>query len=401
MVTTTFRDIRGNWASSLMRTVIALIAVALMASVAVAEPEQLPVNTALKKDLNKINVMLMAGRFDSADNQALFDKFYQDYFLARWTEVKTIANLPAYRKELRNSHLGKKSSGGGAQVHDHLNELVLDFMNKLANGPYHPAVQVNAMQMIGDLNSVESPPTPLPEALGVLIAAVENTKLPEAVRVAAMVGIERHVASQIRDEDVRKTLTNALLKVATTDPPQDDADAAREWILVQAVETLGRLGSVGENSAVFNALAKTLANSRLSLYTRGVAAGSLGLLNYSDAAGINPVDAAAQLGQFLMDACDEELKLAKETSQPISRRRIKQRICAALSALIGGEDAARKGIVSLAREPGQQAFLVELRKTIESLNDFIDDKKHESDDLQAPVTKLRTELDAWLKKKPK
>ena len=67
-------------------------------------------------------------------------------------------------------------------------------MKQLAAGPYHPAVQVNAMLMIGELNSVEQPPTPLPEALDAMIAAVQDTKLSDAVRVAALVGIERHVA---------------------------------------------------------------------------------------------------------------------------------------------------------------------------------------------------------------
>ena len=105
-------------------------------------------------------------------------------------DPKNIANLPTFRKELRNSHLGKRSSG--TQVHDHLSARVFDFMKNLVAGPFHPAVQVNAMLMIGELNSVEHPPTPSPEALRLLIAAVGNTNLSDAVRAAAMVGIQRH-----------------------------------------------------------------------------------------------------------------------------------------------------------------------------------------------------------------
>ena len=178
----------------------------------------------------------MAGKFAPGQQQS-FDDYYQKYSLARWTEVKNITNLPAWRKTLRNSHLGKRSAA--PEVHDHLNALVLDFMSKLAAGPYHPAVQVNAMLMIGELNSVEQPPTPLPEALDVMIAAVQDTKLSDAVRVAAMVGIQRHVAAGIADAEVRRTLTAALLKLAAADLPAGADRAGREWIRCQSIETLG------------------------------------------------------------------------------------------------------------------------------------------------------------------
>ena len=91
-------------------------------------------------------------------------------------------------------------------------------MQKLAAGNYHPAVRVNAMLMIGDLNRVEQPPTPLPEALTVMIAAVQSDQLSDAVRATAMVGIKRHVAAGISEEDARKTLTAAMLKIVGCRP---------------------------------------------------------------------------------------------------------------------------------------------------------------------------------------
>ena len=58
----------------------------------------------------------------------------------------TIANLPEYRKQLRNNlHRAKGDS------HDHLNVLVLEFMKRHVAENYHPAVRVNAMLMIGEL----------------------------------------------------------------------------------------------------------------------------------------------------------------------------------------------------------------------------------------------------------
>jgi hypothetical protein len=276
---------------------------------------------------------------------------------------------------------------------------VLEFMSKLAAGPYHPAVQINAMLMIGELNGVEGPPPiPLPNALDVMLAAVNNTKVSEAVRAVAMVGIQRHVAAKAPDDDTRRTLTAAMLKLAAADPAAG-AGAGREWILAQALETLGRLGSVGENNAAFKTMLKAVSDAKISFSTRTIAAESLGRLNYAGVAGINPVAAAAVLGQFAIDACTEEIRLTKQTEYPVSRRRMKQRLGAVLLALNGGDEENPKGIASLAGDKTQQTFVGALQKDIASLTSVLDDNRRKDDDLQDPVEKLRSTLEAWLKKK--
>jgi hypothetical protein len=366
--------------------------------------EQLPVDDNLKtRDAAKINQILLAGRFAGGE-QDLFDQFYQKYFLSRWTVPKYKASLHLFRKDLRVSHLAKKSSGG-VEVHDHLNALVLDFMKKLVAGRYDPAVQVNAMLTIGELNSVELPAAPLPEALGVMLAAVANAKVSDAVRTEAMFGIQRHVAMRMAardlDDETRKTLTAAMLKVTAAELPTGSARAGREWILAQAVETLGHLGSTGENNAVLKALVRIVGDSSLSLSTRSIAAVAIGRLTYGGVAGINPAQASAAIAQFAADACSEELRAPKDNERGISRRRTKQRLGAALLALVGGEDAAKKGIASAAQDAGQKANLTELRKAIEVVTKLLDDKNHESDDLESPLDDLRGNLEEWLKKQPK
>ncbi len=400
MVTEQFYPNRGTLALSFGWLLVVLASSGLLCPMAAAQSgqkyEELPV-TVLKQNTNAVNQMLSQGRFGSGEEQ-VFDQFYQEYILPQWTQPKEIASLPKLRHDLGNQ-LRKQHAGAPLTVHDHLNSLVLEFMQKLAAGKYHPAVRVNAMLMIGELNRVEQPPTPLPEALAVMIAAVQSSKLSDAVRATAMVGIKRHVAAGIADEDVRKTLTAALLKVAADGFPTGTARVGREWILRQAIDILGRLGSVGENNAVFTLLSKTLSDSKLPLKTRTAAADALGRLSYSGATGINPADVAAMLGQLAIDACTEELRQAKNSDDPISRPRLMERLSAVLLALVGGEDASRKGIVSLVGEPNQQASLTELRKTIESVTDLLSDKKHDSDKLEGPVEELRTKLEAWLKKK--
>lgn len=360
-----------------------------------------PVDEEAKKLRTEVGKILREGKF-AAGQKELFDKYYNDYALPQWTLLKNLANVHLYRPPLRNELRLAKSG----QVHDHLNALVLDYMKKVATtGNYHPAVRVNATLMIGDLNRVEQTsnemPTPLDDALQVLIEAVENAKLPDGVRAAAMVGILRHVAAGIREDQARKSLAAAMLKLASADIPSSLAGPGREWLRGQAMETLGRLGLVGDNNGVFNRLLKDVADSKLTFSTRGIAVESLGRLNYAGTAGISPVDTAAILGQFVIEACGNELRLSKETGKPVSRRRMKQRLYAVLGAIFGNEESGAKGLVTLAREQSQQASLADFQKIVEAAIDKLDDKKLEADDLEAVVDDLRTKLEAWLKKKPK
>lgn len=357
--------------------------------------EQLQVIDELKKKSVDIGGMLTNGI--PAAQQQTFDDYYQKYLLARWTDPKNVTNLPGWRKTLRTSDLGRR--GAATAAHEHLVALVLDFMKKLVAGPYHPAVQVNAMLMIGELNAVEQPPTPLPEALQAMMAAVPDTKVSDGVRVAALVGIGRHVAANLTDADARRTLTATLLKVAAEDLPAGMGRAGREWIRCLCLENLSHLGSPGENNAVFKLMAETVADSKLRLSTRATAAESLGRLDYAGAAGIKGAEAAAAIGQFLLDVCNRELPKAKDADTATGRQvqgRLQQCLTAALAGLVGGEVANRKGLIS-ATPAAQQAFVGELQKTIEKAVDQLG-KWKEGDDLEVPVSQLQNGLEGWLKK---
>ena len=83
-----------------------------------------------------------------------------------------------------------------------------------------------------------------------------------------------------------------LKLVAAVDPPGKSAagpvTASREWICRRAIDTLADLGSVGQNNAVFNAMLKTVADAKLSIFTRSTAAESLGRLNYTGTTASTP-----------------------------------------------------------------------------------------------------------------
>ena len=96
-----------------------------------------------------------------------------------------------------------------------------------------------------------------------------------------------------------------------------------------------------------------VADAKLSLCTRSIAADSLGHLKYSDAGGIDPVETAATLGRLAADACTEELRLLKPDSVSVERGRIKHR----LDVVLGGRQADRR--------PGERAGPASVARRVE------------------------------------
>ena len=363
--------------------------------------ENLPVDLPLQRKESTIRTILREGKFTGVEQTDDFDKFYTSYFLARWSLQNDVRNLHRYRQEL-SLHLRSARNG---EVHDHLNALVFDFMNRLIAGDFHPAVQINAMLMIGELNQTEQigreAAVPSPETMKMLLKASEDAKLSDGLRAAAMIGILRHATASIQDDDARKSLGAAMLRLAAAELPTGAAAPGRAWIRAQAIETLGALGSVGENNAVFKTLLDAVADAKLPLSVRIAAANSLGNLDYSSAGGINPSEAATALGQLAADACANELQLAKDSGGAVSRRRLVLCLDAVIAAIVGGDDTSRKGVASLAKEADQQAILDELTKTITTACETLDDRRHTDDDMTPIVKELQTKLATWLQKKPK
>jgi hypothetical protein len=387
-----------------------------------AEPEptykKLDVDDSHKKSQSLVGQVLTQGNFGGDNSQQAFDDYFNKYFLPQWTLPKGSTELPKERSKLR-SLLGKKTTGGSA-VHDHLNELVLEFMKELVAGEYSPAVRINAMLMIGELNREEQPPAPLPDALTYLITAAEDTKLPTAIRAAALVGILRHAEAGVQDEDLRRTLTTNMIRLATAKLPAGPSASGYGWLRMQAIEVLAAMRSVGEGNAVFNAIFKNVSDDKLPYFVQSAAVEGLGQLNYSSTTGINAMETAAALGQFAERACDEELRLAKKASEEkqasrtpaddpmgahgpksfVSRQRMLQRLDAVLIALDGKKGTEAKGIASLARDANQQAAVGELKKTIETACVSLD-VKDDAKDPKSIVVGLQKNIKSWLDKNVK
>jgi len=157
---------------------------ALFCSTAVAQPDpanpadwlQTPPKLDLAGQRSRVMQMAITG-FRTPEDRALFEAYYKQYELKRWTVVADRANVAGYRSQLQ---IALRNFARKDEVHQALSALVLDFMTKLAADyspkDFHPSSRVNAMLMIGELNEKEGPgpAKPLPAALPVLTRTVSD-----------------------------------------------------------------------------------------------------------------------------------------------------------------------------------------------------------------------------------
>jgi hypothetical protein len=352
------------------------------------------VDPAQKKNINNIGAILRLGKFADDQQKKDFDAYYKTYALARWTQPSDIKNLRDYHQALMINLVQAKSG----EVHDYLNNLVLVYMSKLAKNNYHPAVRINAMLTIGDLNSIDlsytqpTQNTPLPDAVKVLLEAINDPKQIEPVKIAALVGINRHVSAGVNDPQIQNQIFNAMLKLVSDADAADSSDIGRVWMRKQAAEILGLLP--GTNNQAVKLLAGFVGDAKAPFFLRLTAAEALGKLKYAGASGLNPVDLAKSLGQLMRDACNEELKTGKETklSPDDHRRRLKSRLGPATEGLTG--------LQQLAKDQTQQTSLKNLQTIFEILLKNLDDPKLEGKELKKSVEDCQSKLEEWLQKKP-
>ncbi len=172
--------------------------------------------------------------------------------------------------------------------------------------------------------------SPWADAVPVLLEAADDPKQIVPVKIAALVGLNRHVTAGANNPQI----FNTMLKLVTGANAANYSDVGQVWMHKQAVDILGQLGNLGANNQVPKLLSAYAGDSKAPFYLRLSAAEALGKLKYAGAGGLNPVDLAKSLAQLMLDACDEELN-TKGTPAADRQRRIKARLAAVLDALNG------------------------------------------------------------------
>jgi len=168
-------------------------------------------------------------------NQTEFNNYY-NALIAQFTQPERFTSAYDHRKDIRRD-ARTAYNNGTKQYHAALNQLLLSTLRKNAtDAQYHPAARFNWMLIIGDLNEVEKLPSgtakekPLPAALPVLISVEGDETQPDSVRLAALIGLDRHATAGGIDDAARQTLVPNLQKIVARRSPPEGRDAeVHKW----------------------------------------------------------------------------------------------------------------------------------------------------------------------------
>lgn len=305
-----------------------------------------------RKAYKLVQSVLEGERPVSQYTQAL-NYWFERIVFAEMTQSDTgsLQNLPELRTEFFRYYT--QAPRLTKTAHDFVVAKTLNDMKYIAENNFHPAVRYHAMLMIGELNGEEAlpvfspkaPPVPYGPALPVLINNFTDDKQIEAVRVAALLGIQRHaeLSGSSMGAKERDQIIDVML--ATLDAPQGNRTASgHAWIQRRAIDVLGALGSAGPEGKVAKRLMSILNDNNSSLGLRCSAAVAYGSLNFDAGADPEVAKFAALLGKMVTTECHNRLDWL--TSE---QERRKERIQNGDSFDSVGDDGANGGVITATR----------------------------------------------------
>lgn len=233
------------------------------------------------------------GISDNIFNQVL------NYKLNSFSFPEKRGELPKMRQELVR-FLQTSGLAEDATAHKRMQTRVLQVMTAMIEKEYHPFVRVNAMLVLGELNSKEpplsfrDPPVPHPEALKVMLKAVNDPAQADAVRAAGLIGIGRHAQLGVSDEALNRQVRQAAEKLTAAEYHQ--------WIRRQAINVLGHVGEMGRDGEIANMLMKFIADESEPMSIRCAAAEAFGSLDFSKGPKVQYKLATQMLAKLTTDA---------------------------------------------------------------------------------------------------
>ncbi|MBC7353101.1 MAG: hypothetical protein H5U08_12140 [Thermogutta sp.] len=308
---------------------------------------ELSTDDSLAKQAGTIQRMLRDGNFSAvANGQQLFQDYYEKYFFPNWTKASNRSRLQQLRSQLIVSDLGNAARGGGPP-RDLLLQIAFRTLSDYAqNNQLDPAVRVSAVLAIGELNERErptgggmQPPTPLPAALPFLLNLIQDANQPDALRLAALVGLERHCACGIPDANTRDQQVIPLLRKLAGDKnvPAERDPRIHEWFRVRAIDVLAATRQAGANGENVKFLVGFVSDENEAPSVRLAAASALGNLDYSQVQGVSPLAVVQSLGKMVLDLCVADIQSASQSGSwdSLKPRKIAQYVGCAQQGIRG------------------------------------------------------------------
>jgi hypothetical protein len=200
--------------------------------------------------------------------------------------------------ELRNDFLKQvRSTSNDSATRKHLLEdLGLPFFARVAaDAEYHPAVRLNAVVLIGNLNRRDGqrnvePTLPMEAALRELLNIAGAADAPAYLKIGALSGILRHASidgqleTPVMEAALRENAINLAIAVLdATAPPADTAPLTDEqyWMRRQAVQVLGAFRAPGTDGKAVVALRKVLDDPQSPLWLAADAVEAYGNIRFA------------------------------------------------------------------------------------------------------------------------
>lgn len=306
------------------------------------------------------------------DQAQFFDDFFNNDFLPLFASKnpKIHDDLPKVRKLLK-IYL---TTGKSGPAHDRLNDLTLKKMIAIVKGDYDTAIKFNAVLIIGELNEVDegTKGKPYAPAYRILKIAVDNPKLPDEVRIAGLIGLERFAISGGIPAADKPAITKSMLALLKQEtPPAGRTAEGHTWMRRSAAQILAGLGSPGADDAVVKQFEAIIADSQARPTLRCDVATFLGQLKFPAGSKTDYQALANLVGHQVVDLGKQELdahtagnRTLKEEEDLRLRRQLTYILYSALAALQG--DDARSGLYAAAAGGDKQEFVGNLRTKIKS-----------------------------------
>jgi hypothetical protein len=268
-----------------------------------------------KKLQGKISNLQRTGQINDQDKPDV------EEYVDRWIDILSspggALEVPDARQQLRRNvrAFGQPNDGKEKPALAHINQLLLSKLEAAAfSDKYPPHGRYNCMLALGELNEVEpsnvgaGPVKPMPQALPVLHKAVAQADMLPAVKVAALIGMQRHTKFPVADKNVERTLATDLAKlVQQSTLPADISADGHQWMRRQAIDVLMNLKQPGPASEVVTALTTTVADKNNSMWVRLDAARALG--QFKLPANALGEDIAETIGRLTLDLLKNETNL--------------------------------------------------------------------------------------------
>lgn len=302
-----------------------------------------------RQRLNALRAMVNAvtsGEQQLAANQPTFDNYFNQYLFPRLTWVANIESPSSFnflveqRNLILNQYLRKPTLP--AEVHDQLVRIVAAGMTKIATGNYHPAARHNAMLIIAELNTKElvrvpvTPPEPYAPALTTMVDALSDPMQLDVVRVAALVGILRHVQWDARqreklaeqpaikriEDPLRERISQLTMAIVNTkSPPAGRTLDGHAWMQRRSIDILSVVGTISSDINAAQAIEAIVADNDAPISLRCTAAEALGLLNLPAETKLDAMESARKLGEFAMYLGRRELKRVEDEKKFLDDKR--------------------------------------------------------------------------------